>query len=273
MPQLSADEQRMIEEMAERHRVSSDAVLTLLVALRAGRGRQAQFSHPELGGMGQWSLGGMIMIGDMFNSGLKARVGSLCGELSEWLSRNQDGSTRSTQLQSQSQDRYGAGPFSAESGSAWWPPDLGTPASAGAQNDLHYAYFPGSRCLAINHQGQITLYDTGEHQISGVSQQQGTGQSVTFTSQLGVLPLSDLPLLRAEATRQNRERPKTSSRMPGDVGTASVRPDQQADKQDRVGTPPDDIPSLIERLAELHRKGVLTEDEFAAKKAELLSRL
>jgi hypothetical protein len=30
---------------------------------------------------------------------------------------------------------------------------------------------------------------------------------------------------------------------------------------------------LIERLAELHRKGVLTEDEFAAKKAELLSRL
>ena len=36
MPQLSADEQRMIEEMAERHRVSPDAVLTLLVALQAG---------------------------------------------------------------------------------------------------------------------------------------------------------------------------------------------------------------------------------------------
>ena len=31
--------------------------------------------------------------------------------------------------------------------------------------------------------------------------------------------------------------------------------------------------SLIERLAELRAKGVLTEEEFAAKKAELLARL
>jgi hypothetical protein len=273
MPQLSADEERTIMEMAERHRVSSDAVLTLLVALQAGGGRQAQFSHPELGGMGQWSLGGMVMIRDMFNSGLKARVASLCGELSEWLSRTQDGSTEPTQLQSQSQNRYGASPFSANSGSAWWPSDLGTPASAGAQNDLHYAYFPGSRCLAINHQGQITLYDTGEHQISGVSQQQGAGQLVTFTSQLGVVPLTDLSLLRAKAMDQDSDFPGTTSQRSQAVATASVRPDQQADKQDRVGTPADDVPSLIERLAELHRKGVLTEDEFAAKKAELLSRL
>ena len=55
-----------------------------------------------------------------------------------------------------------------------------------------------------------------------------------------------------------------------------------------VGTPPQAPPpataatpappagdplSLIERLAELRAKGVLTEDEFAAKKAELLGRL
>lgn len=273
MPQLSADEQRMIEEMAERHRVSPDAVLTLLAALEAGGGRQAQFSHPELGGMGQWSLGGMVMIGDMFNSGLKARVGSLCGELSEWLSRTQDRPIGPTQLQIQSQGRYGAGPFSAKSGSAWWPSDLGTPTSAGAQHDLHYAYFPGSRCLAINHLGQITLYDTGEHQISGVSQQQGAGQSVTFTSQLGVVPLSDLPLLRPDATDRDPKLPETTSRRSQAVANASVRPDRPADKQDRISTAAADIPSLIERLAELHRKGALTEEEFAAKKAELLSRL
>jgi hypothetical protein len=34
-----------------------------------------------------------------------------------------------------------------------------------------------------------------------------------------------------------------------------------------------DIFATIERLAELRQKGVLTEEEFAAKKSELLSRL
>jgi predicted Zn-dependent peptidase len=34
-----------------------------------------------------------------------------------------------------------------------------------------------------------------------------------------------------------------------------------------------DIIATIERLADLRQKGVLTEEEFAAKKSELLSRL
>ena len=37
--------------------------------------------------------------------------------------------------------------------------------------------------------------------------------------------------------------------------------------------PAEDIFFKIERLADLRKKGVLSEDEFAAKKAELLSRL
>ena len=34
-----------------------------------------------------------------------------------------------------------------------------------------------------------------------------------------------------------------------------------------------DLFAKIERLAELHKKGILSSEEFAAKKAELLSRL
>ena len=41
-----------------------------------------------------------------------------------------------------------------------------------------------------------------------------------------------------------------------------------------TNTPPQqDIPALIEKLAELHRKGILTDEEFQSKKAELLKRL
>jgi hypothetical protein len=34
-----------------------------------------------------------------------------------------------------------------------------------------------------------------------------------------------------------------------------------------------DIFATLERLAELHKNGVLTDEEFAAKKAELLARI
>jgi hypothetical protein len=37
--------------------------------------------------------------------------------------------------------------------------------------------------------------------------------------------------------------------------------------------PSDDIFSLIEKLADLHKKGVLTDSEYESKKGELLSRL
>ncbi|MDI7923743.1 SHOCT domain-containing protein [Ferirhizobium litorale] len=40
-----------------------------------------------------------------------------------------------------------------------------------------------------------------------------------------------------------------------------------------AGFDPDDIFSKIERLAALHSKGILSDDEFAAKKTELLQRL
>ena len=80
MQNLTPEGLRIVTEAAKRHGVSLDGALVLLDALARGNGRQAQFNHPDLGGMGQWSQGGMIMIGDMFNQGLKYRVDALCNE-------------------------------------------------------------------------------------------------------------------------------------------------------------------------------------------------
>ncbi len=82
MHQLTAEGRRIVDEVARRHGVSEETVAALLAALVAGQGGQAQFNIAELGGMGQWSRGGMTMVGDMFNHGLKARVDALCSELS-----------------------------------------------------------------------------------------------------------------------------------------------------------------------------------------------
>ncbi len=158
-----------IDDIAAKHGISPEAARALAEALRHGGGRMAQFSHPELGGMGQWSAGGMIMIGDMFNNALKARVAALCAELAAI-----------------------PGPVPAERPGDWWPDGLGHPSATGAQNEMRYACFPEKRRLAVMRDGRVRVYDTGDHRIGGFSQQQSTTQTLRFQSQNGTVALDDL---------------------------------------------------------------------------------
>ena len=102
MMELTSDGRRVVDELAQCHGVSGDAVLTLLRAVAAGNGTSAQFNHPELGGMGQWSQGGMVMVGDMFNNALKHRVDLLCSELSALVRSQPLYPAAASQSQSQS---------------------------------------------------------------------------------------------------------------------------------------------------------------------------
>ena len=77
-------------------------------------------------------------------------------------------------------------------GPARWPSELGEPSTSGAQNGVRYAYFPEPRRLLIEEDGKLTTYDAGDHHISGVSQAQSQGRSLTFTSQDGVVNLGEL---------------------------------------------------------------------------------
>jgi hypothetical protein len=274
IPNLSEAGRKAVEDVAQRHGVSPDAVATLLTALVAGHGSQAQFNHPDLGGMGQWSPGGMIMVGDMFNHGLKARVDALCTELSELLSNDaRFGNTpRPAQSQSQSQSGgagSGASLFVPGSGTgaagSWWPEGLGAPGSVGAQNNLRYATFPQSNRLAIDLNGRVTLYDTGDHRINGFSQQQGGDQSLTFTSQHGTVRIADLPVVSGAAADGGHSTPPAPASAPSQPSPAVAAPSQVAAESG--------IFAMIERLADLRDKKILSDAEFEAKKAELLSRL
>ncbi|KUF10989.1 SHOCT domain-containing protein [Pseudoponticoccus marisrubri] len=282
---LTEDGQALVEDVAARHGFSPEAVTQMLRAVAQGGGTQAQFSHPEFGGMGQWSSGGMTMIGDMFNNTLKARVDALCAELSGALA------TR-TLFQPEA---GGASLFVPGSSAAWWPEELGQPAASGSQNDLHYAYFPATRRLAVRIGGDLTVYDTGAHQIGGVSQQQGGDQSVTFTSQMGLVRLADLPVVQDGAAAPDEIAPDVTPAQ--DEAPAAHRldpvpapePFQPAPAQATPGPVPTSAPvqaapaaggeesdaifAKLEKLAALRDKGILSEEEFTAKKQELLARL
>jgi len=173
-----------LAELAARFGVPADAAQHLLLALARGQGSQAQFNHPALGGMGQWQPG-MIMLGDMFNNGLKAQVEGLCLALVGLL---REGGV----FQPMPGDE--AGPLGLMGN--WWPDWLGQPASSGAQDDMAYAYFPGAARLALRQGGQVRLFDTAGFSIFGVSQQQsGGGQSLVFATDRGPMSTLQMPLI------------------------------------------------------------------------------
>ena len=145
---MSVSDDELVDRMAKKHAVSSAAVHVVLAALRGGGGRMAQFSHADFGGMSQWSPG-MSMVGDMFNTQLKAKLDALCSDIAANLdSSEMAGGTRVAG----DAVSYRSTGRSAD----WWPAGLGRPGAVGAQNDLRYAVFPETRRLVIDDKGAIT---------------------------------------------------------------------------------------------------------------------
>lgn len=269
MRQLSNAGQMAIQDVAQRHGFSVDAVTSMLDAVINGNGTMAQFNHPEFSGSGQWMSGGMTMVSDMFNHHLKGRVDSLCAELA-MLVANQPGLLQTGSFQSQSQGAGGSGVWSVQAQDSswharhsdaqpngsnlfmppppdWWGPDLRWPNSTGSQNGCRYAYFAQACRLAIEDQGHVTIYDTLDHQIGGFSQQQSGSGGMGFSSQYGQMNVGQLPVVSVD----------------GQVPQSAPQPQ----------TTEADIFATLERLADLTRKGVLTDHEYQTKKAELLARL
>jgi hypothetical protein len=185
---MDSSMKRDIEAIAVRHGFSAEAAQAMWSAMVRGNGSMAQFNHPEFAGFGQWMRGGMTMVGDMFDSSLKSRVDALCNDLSR--------------LHADHPVSAGLMSGTSQSPANWWPEELGMPGSSGGQNSMRYAYFPQTRRLAIDENGQVSIYDTLDHRIGGVSQQQSSATSLTFTSQHGPVNVSELPLVGAGAPRR-----------------------------------------------------------------------
>ena len=302
MKPLSSTGHQIVSEMAQRHGFSTDAVIGMLESVIRGNGNMAQFNHPEFSGSGQWMSGGMTMVSDMFNNHLKGRVNSLCSELSQLVANQPDLlSTGSFQSQNQgNQEQYShtgdqasnlpmnpsAGLFLAPAPGTsydWWPSDLRWPTSTGAQNGMRYAYFAQARRLAIKTNDSVWVYDTQGHQIGGFSQQQSSGDLVTFSSQYGLVDVTRLPVISIDGVQQgaNTGHSSSSSSSSNSNNTAGFGNPQtsatfQPESQTGVGQAKEadaDIFQMIEKLADLKSRSIISEDEFNVKKTELLARL
>lgn len=256
-----------ISNIANRYGISTNSVANLAHAIIASNGSMAQFNIPELGGGGQWMQGGMTMVGDMFNNGLKATVDGLCVELSNLL--NQGGLQYKPLPNNQNQ---GGGFQSAN----WWG-DLGSPNSSGSQNGMSYAIFNNSNRLAIQLNGAVTVFNTLDHQIGGVGQQQGGNYSVSFSSQYGNVNLDTLPIVSGNGNQpepiQQPEpinQPQNNSWEQPQHTLEACEPIQNNTSNISVE---EDIFAKIEKLAGLKDKNIISVDEFENRKTALLDRL
>jgi hypothetical protein len=311
MQKLSPSGQQAINDIANRHGFSSDAVTSMLESVINGNGRMAQFNHPEFSGCGQWMSGGMTMVSDMFNNYLKGRIDGLCSELARLVAA-QPNLLQSGSFQSQSQggqagqqqNNYGGQgqaqgngnnnfqgvslfvPPAPGSSANWWPDDLRWPNSTGAQNGVRYAHFAQARRLVIEVHGTVTVYDTLDHQIGGFSQQQSIGGTLGFNSQYGLIDVASLPVVSINGVPQNRapannlntgnnsygNNPGANVGNGGFNNTGNSLPASSGSGQSGAANE-GDIFAMIEKLSDLHQRGIFSADEFAAKKTELLARL
>ena len=275
MQKLTAEGQTLVDDLSRRYNLSHDAVIHMIGAVNQGGGTMAQFNCPELGGSGQWMRGGMTMVGDMFNNGLKNTVENLCSEIANSLA--------STII-------FPVIPPGAPGSNQWWPAELGSPFSSGAQNSTRYAIFQNR--LAVDVNGKVTVYDTLDHNVGGISQQQGGNDSLTFSSQYGTIAVNSLPIVSGSSSLSSSSQTlhghssTTSQPAPPPVNNNFINPEQNIPEQSQNPEPvkeqnssasipanTTEIIQLIESLSRLRDAGALTDDEFNSKKSELLSRL
>ena len=262
MQNLTSVGQQTVNDLSHRYNLSYDAVMHMLVAVNNGAGSMAQFNCPELGGGGQWMAGGMTMVGDMFNHGLKNTVNNLCAELANALANN---------------TIFAPNPTTGSQN--WWPNGLGQPSSSGGQNNSRYALFPNRLAVEVN--GTVTVYDTLDHNIGGVSQQQGSNDSLMFNSQYGNISVSNLPVVSGGSgapSNQNFVQPAVNNAPPVNNTQQQAPQFEQPPTFEQTPVQPSpsatgDVFQLIEKLANLRDIGAVTEDEYQNKKNDLLSRI
>ncbi len=123
--------------------------------------------------------------------------------------------------------------------------------------------------------GEVWVYDTQNHQIGGFSQQQGVGGSITFSSQFGTVNLTALPVISRNGVLQPPQPMSVQPAVPPvrESATELTSLPKQTTFQPNSHGAGQDLLATIEHLGALKEKGLITEEEFAAKKAELLSRI
>ena len=261
--ELTSQGERAVADLySARYGVSAAAVRAMLEAVRLGNGLHGAVLPLELGGRRALD-GGRHDDGRRRHptTACRAKVNGLASENCRacwpprWCTPAPGPVTAA-----------GPGPVHQAHPGSWWPGELGQPGASGSQGNSRYAVFPQARRLAVQSgDGPVRVYDTLGHVIGGVQQRRGgLPGRLSFGSQHGTFASSAYRWRLAAPPGPARAPPRCRGPAP-----APPPPAAPPDRASRAGADADAVLAALERLGELHQRGILTDEEFAAKKAEL----
>jgi hypothetical protein len=129
--------------------------------------------------------------------------------------------------------------------------------------------------------GNVTVYDTLDNNIGGISQQQGGNSSLTFSSQYGTIPVNTLPIVSGAGSSNSNTHnqapqnlaPQNNFVAPPAPMAFTPAPAMQAPQNLTNASSVDEVIQLIERLAKLRDMGAISDNEYNSKKTDLLNRI
>ncbi len=309
MQQFTQEGRNAVADLATRYRLTPATVEHMLVAVNNGAGAMAQFNCPELGGSGQWMRGGMTMVGDMFNHNLKSTVDNLCNELSQLLASTSvftasasgglsgsaqwwpDGLGSPISSGSQNNSRYAvfADRLAVDGDGKVTVYDTSGHQIGGVSQQQG-----GSNSMTFSSQlGTVSVDSLPVVEVAGESESaESAGQARPVES---AEPASTEPEPEAnESAPEESSRDQDKPSRPTDALAAEsvsevvskaalhTAPPQSANTASSTTagaatstgtTSGTEALALIEKLAQLHGAGILNDEEFSAKKRELLARI
>ena len=175
--------------LAEAFDVSEDTVAILAETILRGRGEQARFNIPELGGQGIWKLGQDAVIGNGFNEELNHQATELCNAIQEALMSEANRSTLEFQRVTDTHDMM---PASIEPAN-WWPDEFGEADAYGDTDTLRYAYFAAHDRLLVQTNQRLRVFDTTGFQVRSIASVGGSDfMNATVKTDVGEFALSKL---------------------------------------------------------------------------------
>ena len=84
MKTLTRHGQDLVKDIQDQHGISYTSAFEIAEAVQEGNGATAHFSTAEFG-ICQWEIGGRTTVGDMFDSGMQAKVDAICNQVASQL--------------------------------------------------------------------------------------------------------------------------------------------------------------------------------------------
>lgn len=154
--------------LARTFDVSEDSISIIAEAILRGKGEQARFNIPELGGEGIWKRNHGAVIGNGFDEAFNQQATELCTAIEAALSSESNRTTLEFARLTDTNEMPPASIEPSEDEANWWPQKFGKADALGEIDNLRYAYFMAHDRLVVQTNQRTRFFDTRGFKVRSI---------------------------------------------------------------------------------------------------------